>query len=178
MTLILIGLLSSRPAHRGRLRETLAMMERDAAPAGGDERTPLPGGPGTRPGGTRTPPRGARWTGTGANASSQEARTRRLCLWRKPGREAAMERREAPALWQRSAARRKTGAPLGAPSPRFVRGGEKGRRRTRRRLNNTGAQVRPVGIRAMTHAYVRPTLVLIGLHESPHKWSCCGTPRA
>src|SRR6185437_11074594 len=34
-----------------------------------------------------------------------------------------MERREAPALRQRSAARRKTGAPLGAPSPRlFARG--------------------------------------------------------
>jgi len=27
-------------------------------------------------GGTMTPPRGARWTGTGANASSQETRTR------------------------------------------------------------------------------------------------------
>ena len=38
--------------------------------------TPPPGSPGTRSGGTRTPPQGACWTGTGANASSQETRTR------------------------------------------------------------------------------------------------------
>ena len=46
--------------------------------------TPHSGGPGIRPGGIMTPPRGARWTGTGANASSQEARTRGLCFRRKP----------------------------------------------------------------------------------------------
>jgi len=58
-----------------------------------------------------------------------------------------VERREAPALSQESAARRKTGAPLGAPSPRIVEG-EKKRprsaghrlRRTRRRLKNTGGE--------------------------------------
>jgi hypothetical protein len=46
-----------------------------------------------------------------------------------PGdRKAAMERREAPAFSKESAARRKTGAPLGAPSPLFR--GARGRQAT------------------------------------------------
>src|ERR1035437_6524390 len=51
-----------------------------------------------------------------------------------PGdRNRRMARRETPAFSEGNAARRKTGAPLGAPYPRFWRGTEKGRRRTRRR---------------------------------------------
>ncbi len=38
------------------------------------------------------------------------------------GREAAMERREAPAFSKGNAAKRKTGAPLGAPLPRIFAG--------------------------------------------------------
>src|SRR5665647_1553141 len=61
--------------------------------------TPLPGGLGSRSAGIRTPPRGARWTGTGANASSQETRTRGL---KSPANKPRLrklvwvERREAP----------------------------------------------------------------------------------
>jgi hypothetical protein len=65
-----------------------------------------------------------------------------------------MERREAPASWQQDAARRKTGAPLGAPSPRLVEGRKRGRRRTRRRSNNTGAHARPFGIRALMLGWI------------------------
>jgi hypothetical protein len=44
-----------------------------------------------------------------------------------PGdRKAAVERREAPAFSKEDAARRKTGAPLGAPPPRFFGGTRKG----------------------------------------------------
>src|SRR6185437_11461989 len=61
---------------------------------------------------------------TAAKATSQEARTWGLCLRRKSGDASRVERREAPALRKRSAARLKTGAPLGAPLPRWC-GGEK-----------------------------------------------------
>ena len=99
---------------------------------------PHPGRLGSRSGGITTAPRGARWTGTGANASSQETRTR--------GREiAAMERRQAPAHRQRCAARLTTGAPSGAPSPRHSRGKE-----------GTTAYPAPQRIGAMTRVCVRP----------------------
>ncbi len=53
-----------------------------------------------------------------------------------------MERREAPAFRQRSAALTKTGAPLGAPSPRLCEG-EKGRPAPPRRSKNRGDVARP-----------------------------------
>jgi hypothetical protein len=71
------------------------MMEPDAAPAAGDERSSRTReAPGTDRGDTTTPPQGACWTGTGANASSQETRTRGTEI-------AAMARREAPAFSKR-----------------------------------------------------------------------------
>ena len=104
---------------------------------------PLPGGPGNRPGGNTTPPRGARWTGTGRKASSQEARTRGLCLRPRPrarsrsrsaGKRASQpERRYAspacraasPAAQEVSQASAFSGAPL--PSPKGeCRGGSRG----------------------------------------------------
>jgi hypothetical protein len=84
----------------------VSKMGSDAAPAGGDGRTPLPGGPDNPPGGHRTPLRGARWTGTGPIASSQEARIRDLYHWLRPEMRVAMERREAPAFSKENAARR------------------------------------------------------------------------
>ena len=63
---------------------------------------------------------------------------------RGPGdRKAAMERREAPAFSKGNAARRKTGAPLGAPSPRLYEGRRKGRRRPRA-VKNRGDSACPL----------------------------------
>jgi len=67
-------------------------------------------------------------------ASSQEARTRGRCLRLVRRRETAMERREAPAFLATGTRQDgKTGAPPGAPSPRFMRGEKRGRRRIPRR---------------------------------------------
>jgi hypothetical protein len=116
--------------------------------------TPPPGGLGTRSGGTRTPPRGARWTGTGANASSPETRTREPKVAAVERREARLRRHGGDA--PRQACRAASPAAQGtcAKPPRFsalrsLKGARKGRRPTRGRSNNTGAHARPFGIRAM-----------------------------
>ena len=123
--------------------------------------TPLPGGPGNRPGGIMTPPRAARWTGTGRKASSQEARTRRLCLWREPearSRDGAPRGARVPG--DRDAARRKDwcATRCSIPSP-FARGerrddGAPGAaqitRARKRALMNTGAGARPSAVSFMT----------------------------
>ena len=79
------------------------MVGSDAAPAGGDERTPAPGRPGTPTGRHYDPSARSSldWDWTVDVASSQEARTRRLCLWLQAEGAAAMERREAPAFFKR-----------------------------------------------------------------------------
>src|SRR5450631_3569657 len=82
--------------------------------------TPPPGGLGTRSGGTRTPPRGARWTGTGANASSPETRTRGTEIAAVERREARLRRHGGDA--PRQACRAASPAAQGlAPSPRVFR---------------------------------------------------------
>ena len=88
-----------RPIHRGRSHEASCWRDRMRRLRAGLV-TPHSGGPGTGSGGIRTPPRGARWTGTGANASSQETRTRgqKSPRWRAAGR--APLRQRVPALRQ------------------------------------------------------------------------------
>jgi hypothetical protein len=98
--------------------------------------------PGPRSGGTTAAPRGASldWerpngfrrglrSATGVEPALQEPSRKPE---RKPGNAApgteiaATERREAPAFPQGSAGRWKTGASLGAPSPRYLRGAKEG----------------------------------------------------
>jgi hypothetical protein len=106
--------------------------------------TPLPGGLGPRSGGITTAPQGACWTGTGRQCPRPRKRGpgEQKLPANKPGLRKLVrvgaERRPRSRQW--SAARRKTGAPLGAPSPRTVEGEKKAprspgreRRRTRRR---------------------------------------------
>ncbi len=133
-----------------------------AAPASGLV-TPPPRGPRSRSGGTMTAPRGARWTGTAPRtAASIRNQVRRGAVartmsrqWR--GNQETRTREQKSPRWsaerrprsrKESAARRKTGAPLGAPSPRHFRRGE----------NRNTAYPGPQTIRAMARAH--PTLRL------------------
>jgi len=117
------------------------MMEPDAAPAGG-ARNPALGRPGEPPGGHYDPSAWSTLDWDWPKASSQEARTRRLCFWRKPEMRAAMERREAPVFLKRERGMTTKDAPLGAPSPRLVRGGSEGKTAYPAPLKNTGDFVR------------------------------------
>ena len=148
-------------------------------PRAGDETLLLhPGGAGAPPGSLGTPARswltaagspgrvgfkawlpsgGRRWTSrkTPAQESGTESAARR----RKE--DAAMERREARTR-RHGCPRRKAwiakDAPLGAPSPRFIRGGEGLPAEARRAKAGTTAYPAPQRIGAMAHARLRARL--------------------
>jgi hypothetical protein len=126
------------------------MMEQDAAPAGGDGRTPAPGRPGNPSGGHYDPSASSSLDWDWPNASSQEARTRGLCLWPRPEARAALERREAPAFSKGNAARRKDPVRRSVLHPLGFSEGRKREDGVPGAAKNTGALARPFGIRAMT----------------------------
>src|SRR5664279_4590342 len=116
----------------------------DAAPAGG-ARNPAPGGLG--PPSAPTTRGRLHWLDaarTKAGESLPDRGPRRAPF--APGsygpgdRKAAVERREAPALPKGSAARLKTGAPLGAPPPRCFEGHEEGPARAGRNTAYPGPE--------------------------------------
>ena len=92
---------------------------------------------GIRPGGTTAALRGARWTGTGANASSPEARSARRKMPPVERRKARRPDRKGRMLRLASAAIQ--GAPLGAPLPSFFKDArDRERRRPGAFSNNPG----------------------------------------
>ena len=125
----------------------------DAAPAGGDGRTPAPGRPRDPIGQYYGRSAGSLLDWDCANdcrtaealPARKGASPRPAGSEQKPGNAGPGNRnrrfgapRGASVPRKRGAARRKTGAPLGAPFPRLGPRGKSARRRTRRRSKNTG----------------------------------------
>ena len=118
---------------------------------------PPPGRPGTRSGGITTALRGARWTGTGPLASSQETRTQ----GEKSPRWSAGRRPHIV----RCAARRKTGAPSGAPSPRHFGRREKPDDGVPRAAKNRGDDARLHACHSGARASANPESIIPALRS-------------